>query len=287
MNRSEILVLAAFLGVVAAGAWVVLGREAVPAPAPTSTATRTVEQQARDLLFEQLRPVRLSNCTLERFGERHDGGYLLCANLLTSVKSAYSYGISGYDQWGCDVSRRLKVRVHQYDCFNTTRPSCADGDPLFHAECVAGYPFTDEAGRVFDSVQTQIEKNGDAGKQLVMKMDVEGAEVDSILHMPDATLDRFDQIAIELHDFDHAQDVTKLIAAVSRLRKFFHVAHLHYNNFSCAPGLEPFPAWAIEALFVSKRIGVVDQTGGAVTLPNPADSSNNPTMPDCQAGSRR
>ena len=27
------------------------------------------------------------------------------------VKAAYSYGISGYDQWGCDVSTRLAVPV--------------------------------------------------------------------------------------------------------------------------------------------------------------------------------
>ena len=63
------------------------------------------EQQAREavihrrqVLFDMLQPVALTNCRLERFGETHDGGYLMCANLLDAVQSGYSYGISGYDK---------------------------------------------------------------------------------------------------------------------------------------------------------------------------------------------
>src|SRR4051812_16240129 len=57
---------------------------------------------SRQRVFNLLRPVALSNCRLERFGEAHDGGYLMCANLLDKVEAGYSYGISGYDKWGCD-----------------------------------------------------------------------------------------------------------------------------------------------------------------------------------------
>ena len=59
-----------------------------------------------------LRPVALSNCRLERFGEAHDGGYLMCGNLLENVQAGYSYGIDGYDQWGCDISTKRNVTVH-------------------------------------------------------------------------------------------------------------------------------------------------------------------------------
>ena len=78
---------------------------------------RELRQELRQMFFSAIRPVRLSNCTLERFGSPHDGGYLLCANLLGQIESAYSYGISGDDNWGCDVSKRYHVPVHQYDCF--------------------------------------------------------------------------------------------------------------------------------------------------------------------------
>ncbi len=134
-------------------------------------------------LFEMLQPVALANCQLERFGEAHDGGYLMCANLLNQVQSGYWYGISGYDKWGCDISTKLKVRLHQYDCFDTTQPACPGGDTVFHAECVDGRTRTEE-GRFFDTIENQFAKNGDAAKRIAMKIDVEGAEWDSFLSAP-------------------------------------------------------------------------------------------------------
>lgn len=92
--------------------------------------------QRRAALFEMLQPVALANCELERFGEANDGGYLMCGNLLDGVRSGYSYGIGGYDGWGCTISRSREVPVHQYDCFNTTPPACFLGNAVFHAECV-------------------------------------------------------------------------------------------------------------------------------------------------------
>ena len=43
-----------------------------------------------------------------------------------------------------------------------------------------------------------------------------------------------------------------------RLKQFFYVAHVHYNNFSCDAALAPFPSWAFEVLLVSKRIASSD-----------------------------
>ena len=55
----------------------------------------------------------------------------LCANLLGDVKSAYSYGISGYDQWGCDVSTRLRVPVHQYRLLQSDASELLNGETGF------------------------------------------------------------------------------------------------------------------------------------------------------------
>ena len=35
--------------------------------------------EQRQALFDLLRPVALTNCQMERFGETYDGGYLMCA----------------------------------------------------------------------------------------------------------------------------------------------------------------------------------------------------------------
>lgn len=243
----------------------------------------------RQALFDMLQPVALANCSLARFGETHDGGYLMCVNLLDAVKSGYSYGISGYDKWGCDVSSLFDIPLHQYDCFDTTRPECPMGRTVFHAECV-GDVSKSEGGRSFDTIPNQIARNGDSAKRIVLKIDVEGAEWDSFAALPDDVLQRIDQLVVEfhwMHDENHQwlPYEEQYLRVVSRLKQYFHVAHVHHNNYSCVGGLEPFPAWAYEVLFVSKRLGIVDaasKTRGVTLM----DAPNNPRIADCQSAVR-
>lgn len=243
------------------------------------------EREQRQALFETLHPVALTNCELERFGEAHDGGYLMCRNLLGAVESSYSYGIAGYDKWGCDISTTLEVPVHEYDCFNTSRPACATGDPVFHAECV-GDTTRIEEGRPFDTIENQLAKNGDRSKRIVLKIDVEGAEWESFLSAPDEVFESIDQMAVEFHWLQHdgrwVQD-ERYLNVLTRLKRFFEIAHVHFNNASCVDGLDPFPTWAYEVLFVSKRLAVVDPTRKAPGR-HPLDARNNPSFPDCQPG---
>ena len=249
----------------------------IPLPAEVSA-----ERQA---LFAMLQPVSITNCELERFGERNDGGYLMCGNLLDAAQAGYSYGISGYDGWGCEISNRSKIPMHQYDCFNTDRPWCFRGETVFHEECVAGAASSMD-GRPFDTVQSQFARNGDTAKRIVLKIDVEGAEWDSILAMPDATLQQIDQMAVEFHweeddALGWAHD-TRYTRAVARLKQFFEIGHLHYNNASCVGDLAPFPSFAYEVLFVSKRLATVDRSRQPIGL-HPEDAKNNWALPDCQA----
>lgn len=231
----------------------------------------------RQALLEELQPVALANCDLKRFGEKNDGGYLLCANLLGDVQSAYSYGISGYDGWGCQISRQLNVKVHEYDCFNLEQPICDGGTPIFHAECVSGSRSRDREGRVFDTPEAQIARNGDQGRHLVVKIDVEGAEWDTFLATPDSVLEKIDQLAIEFHGSNR----TEARNVVLKLKRSFYIANLHFNNYSCTSNLQPFPSWAYEVLLVNKRVGVLDEGKRAQT--SAENAPNDPAVPDCQS----
>ncbi len=234
----------------------------------------------RQALFDELEPVTLRNCEMQRFGEVHDGGYLLCGNLLGGVAAGYSYGISGYDGWGCDVSTRLKVPVHRYDCFDIRQPACG-ADTTMHAECI-GPSQAMVDGRPFDTLERQIAATGHGSSRVVVKIDVEGAEWDAFLGASDSVLQRIDQMAVELHRVD---DV-KYVFAVQHLKRFFYVANLHINNHSCQAGLEPFPAWAYEVLFVAKRLADVDPSAPPRQPFHPLDAPNTLAVPDCQPVSR-
>jgi hypothetical protein len=232
--------------------------------------------EIRQELLAELWPLPLKNCTLERVGKHNDGGYLVCGNLLGNVRSAYSYGIAGEDSWGCDVSRRLDVVVHQYDCFDPTRSVCEGGRQDFHDECVGAKSETIES-RLYDSVANQIHKNNDSGKTLVVKMDVEGAELDAIGVMPDQLLDTIDQLVMELHAADD-----RYLNLVKKLKRTFVPVHLHFNNSRCTTQFKPFPSPVYEVSFVNKRLAEIDANAPKPTLPRSLDEQNTLFHVDCQ-----
>jgi hypothetical protein len=218
----------------------------------------------------------LNNCTFRRYGSANDGGYVMCENLMGDARAVYSYGIDGRDEWGCDVSGQLGLPVQEYDCFNLSRPSCDRGPLRFHEECVGARAETMD-GRSYDTVANQIARNGDSGKRLVMKMDVEGSEWSSLLATPEAVLDLIDQLVVEFHDNDSA-DMSR---TMQRLAKHFYIVNIHTNNEACGSLYKPLTSWANEVLLVNKRLGVVS-SGLGTPGPNPLDAPNNPLKPDCQ-----
>jgi hypothetical protein len=246
-------------------------------PSVATPTTIRSEHQIRHQLFEELRPVRLANCELERFGEAFDGGYLMCGNLLGEARAAYSYGISGYDGWGCDIAARISSTTHQYDCFNVQQPACPKGRTIFHPLCIAGEAAVDGHGRVFQSLERQLADNNDGANRVVMKMDVEGAEWESLLRTPDHVLERIDQLAIELHGIDEP----RYLEVVRKLKNVFHVAHVHANNYTCSEKAAPFPGWVNEVLFVNKNVGRIAEGAPPPRLPHPLDRPNIPLRPNC------
>jgi len=201
----------------------------------------------------------------------------LCENLIEKLDAAYSYGVGRNDDWGCEISRRYQVPIRQYDCFDPRRPACDGGIFEFNNQCIADRTYT-EGSRLFDTLANQIEQNGDAGRQILVKIDTEGAEWDSLLVTPDEVLASIPQLAMELHGYDDP----KILEVIQKLKRHFYLVNLHFNNWSCSPRWTPFPAWAYQVLWVNKSIGVPDPTA---SVPAPMSAMNAPdasTRPDCQ-----
>lgn len=233
--------------------------------------------QLRQAMLAELQPVGLKNCTLKRFGSANDGGYLMCENLLDNLDAGYSYGVGRNDDWGCAVSRQYQVPVHQYDCFDPARPVCGGGTFVFHNECL-GPRAEKKESRVFDSLENQIRSNGHAGRQLVVKIDIEGAEWDALEAAPDELLASIPQLAMELH----GSDERKMLAVLQKLNRHFYLVNLHFNNWSCSPDEAPFPAWAYQVLWVNKRIAEIDPSIPVPAPMSPLNAPDTATRPDCQ-----
>ena len=59
-------------------------------------------------------------------------------------------------------------------------------------------------------------------RRVVVKMDVEGAEWDTLLRTPSGVFERIDQLAMEFHGIGFEHQLT----VVRRLKEFFHVARV-------------------------------------------------------------
>jgi hypothetical protein len=247
-----------------------------PQQDPARAADTNPAASIRQALFDELKTVVLENCTLKRYGSENDGGYLMCENLATDVASAYSYGIASEDNWGCDVSRQFRVPVHQYDCFTPHRPACEGGTFVFHDECVGARSETID-GQPFDAMASHIARNGDAGKRLLVKIDIEGAEWDSLMATPDEVLDTIVQMPMELHGTDEQ----KFVDVVRRLKRQFHLVNLHFNNWACSPDTPPLPAYAFQVLWVNKRVGVLDASAPSPAPISRLNAPDNPREPEC------
>jgi hypothetical protein len=201
----------------------------------------------------------------------------MCENLVEPLDAAYSYGVGQNDDWGCEVSRRYHVPVYQYDCFDPARPTCNGGTFVFHDECVGdrtGY----RESRFFDTLENQIRKNSDTGRRLIIKMDIEGAEWDSLLATPDELLASIPQMTMEMHGYDDP----KIVDVLRKLNRNFYLVNLHFNNWSCTRRAAPLPAWAYQTHWVNKRIGVLDPAATVPAPMSPLNAPDSPTWPDCQ-----
>jgi hypothetical protein len=234
-------------------------------------------RQLRQSIMAELQPVALRNCTLQRFGSANDGGYLMCGNLLDNLDAGYSYGVGRNDDWGCDVSRRYQVPVHQYDCFDPARPTCAGGTFVFHNACL-GPRAEEKESRVFDSLEHHIQANQHAGRRLVVKIDIEGAEWAALDATPDELLASIPQLAMELHGFDDR----RMLEVLRKLNRHFYLVNLHFNNWSCTSRAAPFPAWAYQVLWVNKRIAEIDSSVPVPAPMSPLNAPDTATRPDCQ-----
>ena len=263
-------------------AFVIIALAAAAAVVIGDVRRSATERKLREAILAELEPVVLKNCTLKRFGSANDGGYLMCENLIEPLDAAYSYGVGTNDDWGCEVSRRYQVPVHQYDCFDPARPTCDGGKFIFHNECV-GDRTENRKSRSFDTLKNQIRRNGDIGRRVLIKMDIEGAEWDSLLATPDELLASISQLAIEMHGFNDP----KILEVLRKLKRNFYLVNLHFNNWSCTSRAAPLPAWAYQVLWVNKRIGVVDPMAPVPAPMSPLNAPDSPTWPDCQLGASR
>lgn len=233
-------------------------------------STQTDPRLIRDLV-DRLIPHDLG-IPLRRVGGYADGGYLLPDDL-DDLECCFSPGVADTAAFEKDLYD-MGIRSYLAD-YSVAGPPAALPDCDFEKKFVGAVT----AGNVITLDDWVAEKcPPGTSRDLILQMDIEGAEYETILATSPETLSRFRIIVIELHKFSHLGNrlfYRFVHAAISKLLDQFEIAHLHANN---AGGLTPMAGIEIprvaELTFLRKdRVVKKSPVAG---LPHVLDAPNVP-----------
>jgi hypothetical protein len=237
-----------------------------------SVAMQTDLQAVRDLV-DRLHPL-VTQYPLIRLGGHGDGGYLIPDDL-AGIVGCFSPGVGNLASFETSLIERGIA------CF------LADGS----VDCapIKGnlVHFTRKFLSVINNDTTitlddWVNANKPGNDDLILQMDIDGAEWPVLLNVSRPTLRRFRIIAIELHNLERLMDkhaFTIVKSTFERLLEDFYVVHNHPNNFGRSVRYRSFVIPRSQEMTLIRKDRVTS-TQFARTFPHPFDEKNDSSAPD-------
>jgi hypothetical protein len=178
-------------------------------------------------LFDFLKP-KLTSLPLTRIGGNGDGGYLVPLDL-NEIEVCISPGSNKEWRFEKDLYDRFGIKSAIIDKI--------ENKPI---DLYSEFTFTDSwlgtiSGNRIKTLESCIEGlKIDLSRDLMLQMDIEGAEYEVLFSMPETLLKRFRILIIEFHyseRFKNRELFEAYFAKVfDRLNAYFEVLHFHPNN---------------------------------------------------------
>ena len=162
---------------------------------------------------------------LIRIGGNSDGGYLVPDDLV-DTRTCFSPGVSNSSRFEEALASR-GIRSFMAD-YSVEGPPAEN--PLFYFEKKYLGSRNDE---IFMTLQSWVERNAPGENDMILQMDIEGAEYPVLLSTPPEVLKRFRIIIIEFHGLDtlaEKRGLELIDLTFEKLLADFDVVHTHVNN---------------------------------------------------------
>jgi hypothetical protein len=176
-------------------------------------------------LIASLRPFD-SGVPLIRIGPKGDGGYLVPDDL-DGIDYAFSPGVATQSGFESDLAARgMQVFLADY---SVDRPPVENARFSFQKKFVGC--LTNDTTMTLDAWKEQS-AHGHGG-DLLLQMDIEGGEFDSLLNASDALLRQFRIVVVELHFLEQLfnRPFFDLVSPLFRkILQHHSVVHIHPNN---------------------------------------------------------
>ncbi len=188
--------------------------------------SRTISRERIIGLIQRFSPVS-SPAPLLRMGGSSDGGYLLPDDL-NEISACFSPGVAQSATFEMAMAE-IAIPSFMVD-YSVDGPPVANAKFRFEKLFLAAH--TD--GVKFIRLEDWVNANASGHADLILQMDIEGAEWHVLLDTPDQILNRFRIMVIEFHNLDQIM-TTSLGAEVfdtvfDKLARNFEIVHLHANN---------------------------------------------------------
>lgn len=172
--------------------------------------------------------------SLVRIGGQRDGAYLLPDDL-KGVSACFSPGVNNYKYFEDVLAKNYAIKAHMCDYSSDLS---AFKTPLiprmqsFEKKWLS--PVADSISITLEEWVSRYSPN--PSEDLILQMDIEGAEYPILLETDDSILNRFRIIVLELHGLEafanESQLKQQIGPALSRLNRTHVCVHAHPNNCS-------------------------------------------------------
>lgn len=222
-----------------------------------------------------VRPMTGEGLRLLRVGGDHDGGYVMADDF--AVSGAVSIGVGPDVSWDVDVAGR-GIPVALFDPTVRRLPTPVPGG-RFHRVGVSGLDRTQE----YRPLPELVRMAGFAGRtDLLLKVDVEGAEWSALAALTPADLAPYRQMAFELHGLSDLADpdrARQVLDGLALLAEGHVPIHVHANNYDDLVRFDR--AWFPNAIEVSYvRRDLLPDPVPSTSIASPLDRPCDPRVPE-------
>ena len=186
----------------------------------------TKAERAVTLMQNWLSPVAIEG-EIVRIGSQLDGGYVIPKSIIENARGAVSIGVGQ----NIDAERELVgmgLPTHAWDHTVARLPKNSNGI-TFHQVGIRGHQYTENCLSFAEILDISF-PNGDGN--LIVMMDVEGSEWDSLLDIPAEAMERVDVLTIEMHRIGNLlNDESNFVTVFETIRKSHFPISVSANNF--------------------------------------------------------
>lgn len=276
-------------------------------PLPAEGADTGDCRGAQFALMRLLRPCDPSALRMVRLGRDCDGGYVVPLDVVATAEACLSYGVGDDTSFEEDLARSCPdVQVHLFDHSIARLPKPEPGftfvrQGVCHADndWIRNRQGRLKGIRVVErgiflkrqwpyvganrqgSITRHLRRLGLTGRPVVVKMDIEGDELEVIGGTPASVWQHVVCLVVELHDLHALETAKRASECLSHLGQTHVLVHLHGNNnrplVQAACGLA-YPE-VVELTFVHRRF-VPDPSPSTRQLPSDLDRPCQMGIPD-------